>query len=266
MTRQTISVTRPYLKEGASRSETCEFGRRNGTCRDEQPQALDPSPCVLASEIELGNPMAYLEPDGTIRFVDRIASADAAQLAARQERFVVNVMVHGRQLTALDWALRFVTPNELALSGDLRIRLDVLAANRIGYTVSQGSRSYIAIVERQHWRDFDVRAPCARALDGCQSWRPRWVRRLGWQWRTWRIGRIWRLGNDLFRRRRPLHFPERRLVRVERQQWAKRKYWDLGTGRPRWNRHRPRTPVATDSVLPLSYSTGFSIYSPGKPA
>jgi len=128
------------------------------------PEALDPSPCLLATEVSLGNPMAYLEADGTIRFVERITSGETARLAAQQERFVVPVVVHGQQLTALDWALRFVTPNELVLAGgssgghgpDLRIRLDVLAANRLSYTVSRGSRQYVAIVERPHWRDFDV--------------------------------------------------------------------------------------------------------------
>jgi hypothetical protein len=141
------------------------------------PEALDPSPCVLATEVSLGNPLAYLESDGTIRFVERITAGEAFQLAAHQERFVVPVIVHGQQLAALDWTLRFVTPNELVLGGgpsgangpDLRIRLDVLAANRLSYTVSRGSRQYIAIVEHERWGDFDVLsqgAPGASGLDG----------------------------------------------------------------------------------------------------
>ena len=122
------------------------------------PQALDPSPCVGATEVRLGNPMAYLEADGTIRFVERITAGNGFRLGAQQERFVVPVIVHGQQLAALDWALRFVTPNEFVFGGsdDLQIRMDVLAANRLGYTVTHRSRQYTAIVERQHWRDFDV--------------------------------------------------------------------------------------------------------------
>src|SRR6185437_2568072 len=128
------------------------------------PQALDPSPCVLATEVRLGNPLAYLEADGTIRFIERFGSGDAFRLAAHQERFVVPVVVHGQQLAALDWGLRFVTPNELILGGagwgasgpDLQVRIDVLAASRLGYTVRRGDRQYVAIVERERWRDFDV--------------------------------------------------------------------------------------------------------------
>jgi len=145
------------------------------------PEALDPSPCVPATEVSLGNPMAYLEADGSIRFVERITAGDAFRLAAQQERFVVPVVVHGQQLTALDWALRFVTPNELVLAGgsagrngpDLGVRLDVLAAHRLSYTVSEGSRQYIAIVEHPHWRDFDVLSRGAGGASGTDGSRGR---------------------------------------------------------------------------------------------
>jgi hypothetical protein len=138
------------------------------------PEALDPSPCVPATEVSLGNPMAYLEGDGSIRFVERITAGESFRLAAQQERFVVPVVVYGQQLTALDWALRFVTPNELVLAGessgrngpDLHVRLDVLAAHRLSYTVSDGSRQYIAIVERPYWRDFDVLSQGAGGASG----------------------------------------------------------------------------------------------------
>jgi hypothetical protein len=118
--------------------------------------------------------MAYLEGDGSIRFAERITAGESFRLAAQQERFVVPVVVYGQQLTALDWALRFVTPNELVLAGessgrngpDLHVRLDVLAAHRLSYTVSDGSRQYIAIVERPYWRDFDVLSQGAGGASG----------------------------------------------------------------------------------------------------
>jgi hypothetical protein len=157
-----VSVLPQLSLRGALQLELQGIDRPVTLCAP--PQALDPSPCVLATEVSLGNPMAYPEADGTIRFVERITAAEALRLASQQERFVVPVVVHGQQLTALDWALRFVTPNEFVLASgsvggngpDLRIRLDVLAASRLSYTVSLGSQRYIAIVERAHWRDFDV--------------------------------------------------------------------------------------------------------------
>jgi hypothetical protein len=132
---------------------------------------------VPARDITLNNPLAYLEPDGAIRFVERITAAEAFRLATREERFVVPVTVNGQQLAALDWALRFQTPNELVLGGDasgangpdLRVRLDPLAGNRVSYSVSRGSREYIAIVEFGQRRNFDVLtrgAPGSTGMDG----------------------------------------------------------------------------------------------------
>lgn len=157
-----VSVLPELSLRGAMHLELQGIERPITLCA--RPQALDPSPCVLATEVRLGNPMAYLEADGTIRFVERIAAGEAFRLAAQQARFVVPVIVHGQQLAALDWGLRFVTPNDFVLAGvgsggsgpDLQIRLDVLAANRLSYTVGRGSRPYLAIVERDRWRDFDV--------------------------------------------------------------------------------------------------------------
>lgn len=167
-----ISVLPQLSLRGALHLELQGMDRPVTLCAP--PEALDPSPCVPATEVSLGNPLAYLESDGTIRFVERITASQALQLAAHQERFVVPVMVHGQQLTALDWGLRFVTPNELVFAGglpgangpDLRIRLDVLAANRLSYTVSRGGRQYIAIVERERWRDFDVSTQGAGGASG----------------------------------------------------------------------------------------------------
>jgi hypothetical protein len=130
----------------------------------DSPEALDPDPCVPASAVTLDSRLAYLERDGTLRFVDHLTSREALTVAASGDRLVVPVMVSGQRVATIEWELRFETPNELVFGGgglgspgpDLRLRLEVLTGGRLSYVVSRGSRQYIAIVERNHAKDFDV--------------------------------------------------------------------------------------------------------------
>jgi hypothetical protein len=170
-----VSVLPQLSLRGALRFELDGIDRPVTLCAP--PDELDPSPCVPASEVRLDNRLAYLEPDGTIRFVEHLAASEVVALAARAERLVVPIIVRGRQLTALDWGLRFETPNDFVLTGqvpsapgpDLRVRVEPLAGGRIGYVISRSAREYFAIVERDRANEFHVvsqGADGARGFDG----------------------------------------------------------------------------------------------------
>ena len=128
------------------------------------PEELDPSPCVPASEVRLDSQFAYFEPDGAIRFVEHLTARDALTLARSGERLVVAVIANGQRVAALDWGLRFETPNDLVLGGgaygaagpDLRVHIEPLAGGRLSYAVSGSDRQYVAIVERDQTNDFHV--------------------------------------------------------------------------------------------------------------
>ena len=127
------------------------------------PEALNPLPCVSESAVSLDSKIAYLERDGTIRFVDHLSTRDALALA-RGDGVVVPIAVGGKQLATLDLGLRFETPKDLVLTGgglaangpDLRVRVEPLAAGRLSYTVARGKREYVAVVEGDHATDFHV--------------------------------------------------------------------------------------------------------------
>lgn len=135
------------------------------------PEALDPSPCVSASDVKADSRLARFDPDGTLRFMDRLTAGEAASLAASARRLVVPLTVGGQQLAALDWDLQFETPTDLVLDGersggsgpDLHVRVDRLETGRLTYVVSRGEEQYRAVVEREQANSFHV---ISRGADG----------------------------------------------------------------------------------------------------
>jgi hypothetical protein len=141
------------------------------------PEELNPSPCVPVGVVRLDSPLAYLEADGSVRFVEHLMAREALTLATSGERLVVPVTVSGQRLTVLEWGLRFETPDDLVLGGgvngragpDLRVRVQPLAGGRLSYDVSRGVREYVAIVERDQVNLFQVISQGGdgqRGLDG----------------------------------------------------------------------------------------------------
>ena len=130
----------------------------------DSPEALNPDPCVPPSAVTLDSSLAYLEPDGSIRFVDHLSAHDAVALATTGDRLVVPILMRGQRVTTLEWQLRFETPHDLVFAGgglggsgpDLHVQLEMLSHGRLSYAISRGSRQYVAIVERDHASDFHV--------------------------------------------------------------------------------------------------------------
>ena len=124
------------------------------------PEALNPDPCVPESAVALGNRLAYLERDGTIRFLERLPAREALTLATAGDDVVVPIAVSGNRVTELAFGLRFETPNDLVFGGgsgpELRVGLEPLAGGRLSYTITRGDRQYVAIVERDHANGFHV--------------------------------------------------------------------------------------------------------------
>jgi hypothetical protein len=132
---------------------------------------------VAASDVRLDSRWAYVETDGAIRFVEHLTAGEVVVLATSGQRLDVPVIVRGQRITALDWGLRFETPNDLLLVGggsgaagpDLRVRVEPLAGGHLKYAVSRGDRQYAAIVEGAQVNDFHVVSQGSdgeRGLDG----------------------------------------------------------------------------------------------------
>jgi len=138
------------------------------------PDELDPTPCVQARDVSAESRVAQLDPDGSLRFVDQLTPSVAAELAETARRLSVPIAVGGRAVTALDWALRFETPNDLTIRGrragedapDLRVLVSRLETGRLLYDVVGGDRPHQAVIERAEAERFHV---ISKGADGAQG-------------------------------------------------------------------------------------------------
>src|SRR5262249_33743788 len=77
--RPGVSVLPEVNLRGALTVELRGISRPVTLCRPAKD--LDPSPCLVASDVKLENPMAYLDQDGAFHFVEHVAAHDAINLA-----------------------------------------------------------------------------------------------------------------------------------------------------------------------------------------
>ncbi len=119
------------------------------------PKEMDPSPCVVPTDVKIENPVAYLDKDGAFHFVEHVAQKDAINLAQKGDRFVLPVNVGGRRLTNIDWGLHYEKPEDLVFGGagpgtdgpNLGVTVDHRDPNRYIYTVTNGGHPFLAAVE-----------------------------------------------------------------------------------------------------------------------
>ena len=114
--RPGVSVLPELHLRSALRVEVQNFSQPVSLCGP--PKSLDPTPCIADSEVELGNPTAYLERGGKFRFVDQITMQDVLNLAQLGDRFVLPIRVGGLPLVSLDWQLYYERPKDFFLPGD----------------------------------------------------------------------------------------------------------------------------------------------------
>jgi hypothetical protein len=170
-----VSVLPEVSLRGALQIELEGIGGLVTLCAS--PEALDPSPCVAAQDVTLDSRLATLEPDGTLRFIERLTSRETAALARAGGRVVVPIMIRGQRLASLDWSLQFETPKDLVLGStnrdgngpDLHVRVEWLDTGRLTYIVGRGEAEYQAIVERPQASMFHVISRGADGLAGADG-------------------------------------------------------------------------------------------------
>lgn len=123
---------------------------------------LDPSPCVLPTDVSLDNAFAYRDRTGSFRFVDDVAMNDAFTLARSGERFSMPIMVGGKRVIELVWGLRFERPENLvfgagagATGPDLHVAIHEDAAGRL-LVVASSNGTYQAVVEGRDAAAFSI--------------------------------------------------------------------------------------------------------------
>ena len=139
------------------------------------PRDLDPTPCVDAAQVKLGNPMAWLDTDGAFHFTDQVAERDAVELCQGGANFLLPVELGGRTVLTLRWGLWFERPKQnLVFSGEgpgtngpnLGVTVDNRDPARLVYTVSRHGRPFQAVVEMGDAEGFKVLSVGAQGFAG----------------------------------------------------------------------------------------------------
>jgi hypothetical protein len=154
------SVLPELSLRGVVRVELAGLSRPVTLCAP--PAELDPSPCLLPRDLSLGGPFAVLDDRGLLHFRDDLPAAVMVELA-RDPHLLVPIALAGRTVATLEWGLHFERPRDLILmaapypSGvHLRVRLEPSGPSRLTYAVSEGTRRYLAVIEREDASAFHV--------------------------------------------------------------------------------------------------------------
>ncbi|HEY4243908.1 MAG TPA: hypothetical protein VGM88_29040 [Kofleriaceae bacterium] len=125
--------------------------------------ALDPSPCIAASELAIGQQLAKLDAAGTIHIGDERPIVQLLPLAT-QTQFALPISIAGKPATTLSWALRFARPDAVIFSGggnggngpDVAVRIADGGPQRFEFDASANGRTLIAIVEANDLPKFRI--------------------------------------------------------------------------------------------------------------
>ncbi|HJL14982.1 MAG TPA: hypothetical protein RMH99_04960, partial [Sandaracinaceae bacterium LLY-WYZ-13_1] len=155
------SVVPPIELRGVVRFDVEGYARPLTLCAS--PEELDPTPCVAASEIGLGVPIATVEGDGRFRFLETISTAQVLELVARgEDELVLPILFRGEPLTEARWPMRFHVSGPLLFQPghgmpgtSVQVEVDGTGANVIA-TVRARSRRYRAVLEPSRLRELRV--------------------------------------------------------------------------------------------------------------
>ncbi len=139
------------------------------------PEALDVTPCVLPSELHPTVPVVFIDAEGLLHFVERIASADALRLVYNTPNLPLPIEIHGAPLLALEWPVVFERPESLVFSGgsagpgpDLSVVLERRYSPRILFEVAAPQGKLVGVVEAGDLTSFVI---ASRGGDGTPGYR-----------------------------------------------------------------------------------------------
>ena len=135
---------------------------------------LDPTPCIDAASVRIGNPVAYLDKGGVFRFVDRISMRDAVALTSLRDRFELPIDVAGKPLASFVWPFHYERPASVVLGGavsgsdgpHLLVKIDHRDPSRYVFDVETGKGGYLAVVEAYDAKAFVVASRGAQGFGG----------------------------------------------------------------------------------------------------
>lgn len=139
-------------------------------------EALDPSPCILPTDVTVDSPFARIDASGTgeLQLASKISMKEALPLAAAGGELAIPVRVGGKLVSALNLGLRFERPHDLRLGGPepgangpmLDIAIDCPGPSVVSYSIFDGRYTRTAYVEATDVDLFRIRSEGAPGRPG----------------------------------------------------------------------------------------------------
>jgi hypothetical protein len=137
--------------------------------------AIDPTPCVAATDVRIDNSLAYLDRGGAFHFVDHVGEKTVVDLA-RVHAFTLPVAVGGHRVASLEWPLHFELPQSMVFSPsrgsngpNLYVSVDRADPTRFIFAVQSAGETYDAVVEAGNLAGFRITSRGAAGSSGASG-------------------------------------------------------------------------------------------------
>ena len=135
--------------------------------------ALAVEPCIEARELEVGNPLVSVDGEGVLRLPEKLAMAQAMELARADEGLVLPLRLSGQLVTSLQVPLQFEAPSSLYFEGsegergpNVNVAVQPVASALLFSAVSELGVQRMAILPRGVGTSFEVASLGGRGVAG----------------------------------------------------------------------------------------------------
>lgn len=127
------------------------------------PEALDVTPCVLPSDLHPKVPIVYVDAEGLLHFVEKVASRDAMRLVYNTPNLPLPFEINGQTLLHVEWPIVFEKPEPLIFDGppsgrgpDLRVTIERRYSPRVVFEVTGAGQKLVGVVEPDDLASFAI--------------------------------------------------------------------------------------------------------------
>jgi hypothetical protein len=127
------------------------------------PDDLDVTPCVLPSDLHPKVPIVYVDAEGLLHFVEKVASRDAMRLVYNTPNLPLPFEINGQTLLHVEWPIVFEKPEPLIFSGptsgrgpDLRVTVERRYSPRIVFEVTGAGQKLVGVVESGDLASYEI--------------------------------------------------------------------------------------------------------------
>jgi uncharacterized membrane protein YgcG len=170
--RPAPSVLPALSLRGAVQAQVAEVSHAITLCAPGR--ALDPTPCIAPSDVNVGSTLARIRDSGNLRIAERVSQATTVELARQGSQLRLPLSVGNAVAGTLEWPILFERPPDVVLSGrgpgevgpSLTLSMERLDAAHVIYAVDGGDRQVSAVLQVSDATSFRVVSRGAPGADG----------------------------------------------------------------------------------------------------